>query len=81
MAFKKLQAAGGSPANFMIRLAVGSVFLLEGVKKFLFAGDPAGLPASAFRSQSSRRRLSGRLRPSVACCCFWGSSPDWRLFP
>ena len=37
MAFKKLLAAGGSPANFVIRLAVGAVFFLEGVKKFLFA--------------------------------------------
>jgi putative oxidoreductase len=37
MAFSKLLAAGGSPANFIIRLAVGGVFFLEGIKKFLFA--------------------------------------------
>jgi len=37
MALQKFLAAGGSPANFIIRLAVGSVFFLEGIKKFLFA--------------------------------------------
>jgi uncharacterized membrane protein YphA (DoxX/SURF4 family) len=37
MAFKKLLAAGGSHANFIIRLMAGGVFFLEGVKKFLFA--------------------------------------------
>jgi len=37
MAFQKFLAAGGSPANFIIRLAVGAVFFLEGIKKFLFA--------------------------------------------
>ena len=37
MAFQKFLAAGGSPANLIIRLAVGGVFLLEGIKKFLFA--------------------------------------------
>jgi putative oxidoreductase len=36
MAFRKLVAAGGSPANLIIRFAVGGVFFLEGVKKFLF---------------------------------------------
>jgi putative oxidoreductase len=37
MAFQKFLAAGGSSANFIIRLMVGSVFFLEGIKKFLFA--------------------------------------------
>jgi putative oxidoreductase len=37
MAFQKFLAAGGSPANFIIRLMVGGVFFLEGIKKFLFA--------------------------------------------
>jgi uncharacterized membrane protein YphA (DoxX/SURF4 family) len=32
-------AAGGSPANFIIRVAVGGVFFLEGIKKFLFAEE------------------------------------------
>jgi len=36
MAFRKFVAAGGSPANFIVRLAVGGVFFLEGIKKFLF---------------------------------------------
>jgi len=37
MAFQKFLAAGGSPANLIIRLMVGGVFFLEGIKKFLFA--------------------------------------------
>ncbi len=37
MAFQKFLAAGCSPANFIIRLMVGGVFFLEGIKKFLFA--------------------------------------------
>jgi putative oxidoreductase len=48
MAFRRFVAAGGSPANLIIRLAVGGVFFLEGVKKFLFpeqwgAGRFAGI--------------------------------------
>jgi putative oxidoreductase len=39
MAFRKLVAAGGSPANIIIRFAAGGVFFLEGIKKFLFAGE------------------------------------------
>ena len=37
MAFQKFLAASGSPANLIIRLMVGGVFFLEGIKKFLFA--------------------------------------------
>ena len=37
MAFQKFLAAGGSPASLIIRLMVGGVFFLEGIKKFLFA--------------------------------------------
>jgi putative oxidoreductase len=39
MALQKFQSAGGSPANIIIRLAVGGVFFLEGIKKFLFYGE------------------------------------------
>ena len=37
--FRSFLAAGGSPANFIIRVAVGGVFFLEGIKKFLFAEE------------------------------------------
>ena len=37
MAFQKFLAGSGSPANLIIRLMVGGVFFLEGIKKFLFA--------------------------------------------
>jgi putative oxidoreductase len=37
MAFQKFLAASGSPANLIIRLMVGGVFFLEGIKKFRFA--------------------------------------------
>ena len=36
MAFGRMLAADGSPANLLIRLLVGGVFFLEGIKTFLF---------------------------------------------
>jgi len=36
MTMKKMLAADGSAANLLIRLLVGGVFFLEGIKKFLF---------------------------------------------
>jgi len=36
MAFERVLAAEGAPANLLVRLLVGGVFFLEGIKKFLF---------------------------------------------
>jgi uncharacterized membrane protein YphA (DoxX/SURF4 family) len=36
MTVKRMTAADGSAANLLIRLLVGGVFFLEGIKKFLF---------------------------------------------
>lgn len=36
MSLKRMLAADGSAANLLIRLLVGGVFFLEGIKKFLF---------------------------------------------
>jgi len=36
MTVKRMLAADGSAANLLIRLVVGGVFFLEGIKKFLF---------------------------------------------
>jgi uncharacterized membrane protein YphA (DoxX/SURF4 family) len=37
--FKRLMATRASPATLLIRLAVGAVFLSEGIQKFLFPDD------------------------------------------
>jgi len=37
MNFKRIVSADGPTANFVIRLMVGGVFFLEGIKKFMFA--------------------------------------------
>ena len=36
MTFRKILSAGGPTTNLIIRLMVGGVFFLEGIKKFLF---------------------------------------------
>ena len=45
MTVSRMLAADGSAANLLIRLLVGGVFFLEGIKKFLFIAGAGPLSA------------------------------------